>query len=89
MPCDERLLRGIVAATSNDTPASADGLDCRVVGWAQRNERSFRMNHTDTMMNHTDGWMSSWGGGGMWVWAVIGVAVVVLLVVVIGKLSMK
>ena len=37
------------------------------------------------MMNHTDGWM----GGGMWIWTVIGVAVVVLLVVVIGKLSKK
>ena len=82
MPCDERLLRGIVAATSNDTPASAYGLDCPVVGWARRNEKSFRM-------NHTDGWMSSWGGGGMWVWAVIGVAVVVLLVVVISRLAKK
>jgi heme exporter protein D len=28
-------------------------------------------------------------GGGMWIWAVIGVAVVVLLVVVINKLSKK
>jgi anti-sigma-K factor RskA len=40
-------------------------------------------------MNHTDGWMGGWAGGGMWIWAVIGVAVVVLLVVVIGKLSKK
>jgi uncharacterized membrane protein len=31
------------------------------------------------MMNYTDGWM----GGGMWIWTVIGVLVVVLLVVVI------
>jgi hypothetical protein len=37
------------------------------------------------MMNHTDEWM----GGGMWIWTVIGVAVVVLLVVVINKLSKK
>jgi uncharacterized membrane protein len=37
------------------------------------------------MMNHTDGWM----GGGMWIWTVIGVLVVVLLVVVINKLSKK
>ena len=36
-------------------------------------------------MNHTDGWM----GGGMWLWTVIGVVVVVLLVVVINKLSKK
>ena len=43
-----------------------------------RNERGF-------MMNHTGGWM----GGGMWIWMVIGVLVVVLLVVVINKLSKK
>jgi uncharacterized membrane protein len=42
------------------------------------------MNHTD-MMDHTAGWM----GGGMWVWTVIGVLVVVLLVVVINKQSKK
>ena len=40
-------------------------------------------------MDHTDGWMSGWMGGGMWIWAVIGVPVVVLLVVVINKLSKK
>ncbi len=28
-------------------------------------------------------------GGGMWIWTVIGVVVVVLLVVVIGKMSKK
>jgi len=36
-------------------------------------------------MNRTDGWT----GGGMWLWAVIGVAVVALLVVVISKMSKK
>jgi uncharacterized membrane protein len=36
-------------------------------------------------MNHTNGWM----GGGMWIWAVIGILVVVLLVVAISKLSKK
>ena len=36
-------------------------------------------------MNHTFGWM----GGGMWLWTVIGVLLVVLLVVAIGKLSRK
>ena len=41
------------------------------------------------MMNHTNGWMSGWTGGEMWIWAVIGVAVLVLLVVAIGKLSKK
>jgi hypothetical protein len=68
---------GPVAATSNDTAASAHGLDSPRVGWSQRNERGFMMNH--------DGWM----GGGMWIWTVIGILVVVLLVVVINKLSNK
>jgi uncharacterized membrane protein len=39
----------------------------------------------NNMMNYTNGWM----GGGMWIWTVIGVLVVVLLVVVIIKLSNK
>ncbi len=37
------------------------------------------------MMNHTDGGL----GGGMWVWTVAGVVVLVLLAVVINKLSRK
>lgn len=41
------------------------------------------------MMNHADGGMGGWSGGGMWLWTVIGVAVVVLLVVVIAKMSKK
>jgi uncharacterized membrane protein len=36
-------------------------------------------------MNHMNGWM----GGGMWLWTVIGVLVVVLLVVLINKVSKK
>jgi uncharacterized membrane protein len=71
-----------VADTSNDTAASAHILDFQVVGWSQRNERWF-------MMNHTNGWMNGWMGGGMWFWTVIGVLVVVLLVVAINKLSKK
>lgn len=39
------------------------------------------------MMNGADGWMNGWAGGGMWLWTVIGVLVVVLLVVAITKLS--
>jgi hypothetical protein len=35
------------------------------------------------MMNHGDGWMGGWAGGGMWLWTVI------VLVVVIGKLAKK
>lgn len=37
------------------------------------------------MMNHANGWMS----GGMWLWTVIGILVVVLLVVAISKMSKK
>ena len=40
-------------------------------------------------MNHNDGWMNGWLGGGMWIWPVIGVFVVVLLVVAIMKTSNK
>ncbi len=41
------------------------------------------------MMNNTHDWMGGWTGGGMWIWTIIGVVVVVLLVVVISKLSNK
>jgi hypothetical protein len=44
-------------------------------GRSQRSERDYMMN----------GWM----GGGMWIWTVIGVLMVVLLVVAINKLSTK
>jgi uncharacterized membrane protein len=37
------------------------------------------------MMNHSYGWM----GGGMWVWTLLSVLVVVLLVVMINKVSTK
>jgi len=53
-----------------------------VVDWSRRNERLF-------MMHQTDGWMGGWAGGGMWIWTVIGVLVMVLLVVVISKLAKK
>jgi hypothetical protein len=32
-------------------------------------------------MNHSDGWMNH---GGMWVWAVVGTAIIVLLITVVG-----
>jgi len=41
------------------------------------------------MMSHADGWMNGWMGGGVWIWGVIGVLVIVLLVVAITKLSNK
>jgi hypothetical protein len=37
------------------------------------------------MMNHANGWMGGWMDEGMWIWTMLGVVVVVLLVVVIGK----
>ncbi|MGB8959133.1 MAG: hypothetical protein WCC00_09025 [Candidatus Aminicenantales bacterium] len=51
-------------------------------GWSQGTEGGF-------MMNHANGWMNGWLGGGMWLWTVIGILVVVLLVVVIRKLLKK
>jgi len=36
-------------------------------------------------MHYGNGWM----GGGMWLWTLIGVLIVVLLVVLIGKVSRK
>jgi len=40
-------------------------------------------------MNHASGWMTGWSGGGMWVWPVVGVLLIVLLVIVISKASKK
>lgn len=40
-------------------------------------------------MDHADGGMSGWSGGGMWLGTLIGAAVVVLLIVVIGRMSKK
>jgi uncharacterized membrane protein len=40
-------------------------------------------------MHQSNGWMAGWAGGGMWLWAVIGLVVLVLLVAVIAKLSKK
>lgn len=41
------------------------------------------------MMNQTDNWMNGSMGGGMWIWTVIGIMMVVLLVVSITKPSGK
>ena len=41
-------------------------------------------------MHYGNGWMggmNGWMGGGMWLWTVIGVLLVVLLVVAISRLS--
>jgi len=35
------------------------------------------------MMNHTGRLMSSWMGGGIWLWALVGIILLVLLVVLI------
>ena len=41
------------------------------------------------MMNNSYGWMGGGASGGMWIWTVIGVLVVVLLIVLIKKVSTK
>lgn len=41
------------------------------------------------MMDHANNWMNGSLGGGMWIWTVIGILLVSLLVVAIGKLSRK
>jgi hypothetical protein len=48
-------------------------LVCPVVG-SQHKERTF-------MMNHADGWMGGWAGGGMLLWAVLAVLVVVVVLI--------
>lgn len=40
-------------------------------------------------MNNHENWMSGWDRGGMWVWSVIGVLVVMLLIVMINKMLKK
>ena len=43
-------------------------------------------------MHYGTGWMggmNGWMGGGMWLWTVIGVLLVVLLAVAIGKLARR
>jgi uncharacterized membrane protein len=49
---------------------------------AQHNKQNF-------MMNYNNGWMGGRMGGAMWLWSVIGVAVVVLLVLVISRVARK
>ena len=40
-------------------------------------------------MNHDGGWMNGWMGGGLWLWTVIGVLLVVFLVVAISRMSKR
>jgi hypothetical protein len=41
------------------------------------------------MMDHANNWMNGSLGGGMWIWTVISILLVVLLVGAISKLSRK
>ena len=41
------------------------------------------------MMNQTNSGMNGWMGGGMWVWTVVGILLVVLLVIAVVKMSKK
>jgi anti-sigma-K factor RskA len=76
------LQRAVNRAPTADKDEARGTKELPSSGRAQRKQSLF-------MMNNTTGWMGGWAGGGMWIWAVIGVAVVVLLVVVISKLSKK
>ncbi len=40
-------------------------------------------------MNHSNGLMSGWMGGGIWLWTVVGIVLVVLLAVLIARPSKK
>lgn len=70
--------RGLVAPNSIGTSATLHGPDSPGVDRVQHNERHF-------MMNGTQGWLS----GGMWVWKVVGILIVVLLVVMVARLFKK
>ena len=76
------LRKSAVAATL-DLPAK--GVFGAVVARSQRHWRLFMMNQTGGSMTG----MGGWAGGGMWLWTVVGILVVVLLVVVISKRSRK
>jgi uncharacterized membrane protein len=41
------------------------------------------------MSHHFEGGMHSWMGGGMWLWSLIGLSVLILLIVVINRLPKK
>lgn len=47
------------------------------------------MPHPEMMPHHVGGWMTGWGGGGLWVWAILGVVVVMLLAVIVNKITKK
>ena len=53
--------------------------------WRAHHIESGRSANKGSLMMNYNGWM----GGGMWIWTVIGVLLVVLLVVVINKVSNK
>jgi uncharacterized membrane protein len=53
--------------------------------WRAHHIESGRSANKGSFMMNYNGWM----GGGMWIWTVIGVLLVVLLVVVINNVSKK
>ena len=40
-------------------------------------------------MNHANEWMSGWAGSGMWVWTIVGLALVALVIVAIVRIAGK
>ncbi len=71
-----------MAAMPTDTIAPAHNLDYPIVGSSLRNQRFL-------VMNHTDGWRNGWRGGGRWAWTVLGLRLVILLAVPIGRATKK
>ncbi len=47
------------------------------------------MPHPEFMPHHAGGWMTGWGGAELWVWAIIGAVVVILLAVIVNKITRK
>ena len=52
-------------------------------------KRNLFMPHPEMMPHHVGGWMTGWGGGGLWIWAILGVVVVILLAVIVNKVTKK
>jgi uncharacterized integral membrane protein len=60
---------------------------------AQEKERKKRRYYYAQQSQNTEGlpigWLNGWMGGGMWVWTVVGILLVILLAVLIGRATEK
>jgi hypothetical protein len=62
---------------------------CSIHFVATTKQRKIRDAKEGRFMMNYGGWMNGLAGGGMWIWTLIGVLVVVLLFVLIQKVSTK